>query len=103
VALQRSTHILVFQDDGVHRLPFTAEPSDFPNGTWALTDTNDEVAQPCTAFLGAAQQDIAWIVHATSPAEGKYKAWQHQKAADMFVMNYFSMDEITVLRFVSLI
>jgi hypothetical protein len=97
VALELPEHIIVFRDDGVHKHRLTAGAHHLPKGTWALSGSNEETVQPCGVFLRAAKAKNAWIVQTTSPSETKYKAWEKEREATMFVMDYFSIDEITAL------
>ncbi|KAH9048284.1 hypothetical protein EDB84DRAFT_299074 [Lactarius hengduanensis] len=96
VALQRSRYFFVFQEDGVSRYPLTADPDSLPAGTWALSDY-DQTQLPCAAFLEAASWGTAWIVQTTSPLEHRWKKWKTQRSADIFVMDYFTIEEMTVL------
>jgi len=100
VALERPYYFLVFRDDGVYRHPLTADPDRLPTGTWALSDSNDGTKCPCSAFQGAAEEQIAWIVQTTPPLEERWKGWSKYCSADMFVMNHISIEEIRVLGFV---
>jgi hypothetical protein len=97
VAFQLSQRIIVFQDGNVFRHPLETEPDILPPGTWALTDSNDRIKQPCNTFLDAAERKIAWIVQTTSPLEQRYKDWKKYNWADTFVMDCFSFDEMTAL------
>src|SRR6266702_570131 len=98
VVLLLSRHFLVFCDDGVDIHPLDmANPDVFPRGTWALSDSNEEVGSPCSAFIDAAKQEIAWIVQTTSPMEERWKEWKKECSADMFVMVPPSINEITAL------
>ena len=97
MALQLDSYFLVFQDDGIHRYALDADPHLLPEVTWALSDSNENAIQPCQAFLAAAHRKIAWIVQATSPKEERSKKWQKYHNADTFIMDCFSIDEMTAL------
>ncbi|KAI9433100.1 hypothetical protein BJY52DRAFT_842799 [Lactarius psammicola] len=97
VALELPRQIIIFQDNGVYSLPLTADPNRFPEGTWALSDSNVITKRPCNAFLEAAGCQRAWIIQTTSPLEVRWKEWSKEHNADVFVMKYFSIDEITAL------
>ncbi|KAI9458944.1 hypothetical protein BJY52DRAFT_407936 [Lactarius psammicola] len=98
VALQLPRHFLVFHDNGVDIHPLDmANPDNFPRGTWALSDSNEEVRQPCSTFLGADKQEMAWIVQTTCPFEERWKEWKEQCSADVFAMDHPSINEITAL------
>ncbi len=97
MALQRPSHFIVFRDDGVYKHPLMADPDHLPRGTWALSNSNDVAKQPCVAFLEAATQQIARIIQATSPLEDRWKAWSKERGAVKFVMNHFSIEEMTAL------
>ncbi|KAH9180197.1 hypothetical protein EDB89DRAFT_1900160 [Lactarius sanguifluus] len=101
VALQRSGHFFVFQEDGVSRYPLTAYPDNLPAGTWALSDSN-RTQLPCATFLEAASWGTAWIIQTTSPLEQRWQKWKTQRSADIFVMDYFPIEEMTVLGLVNL-
>ncbi|KAI9446795.1 hypothetical protein H4582DRAFT_2070118 [Lactarius indigo] len=94
VALQRFNYFFVFQEDGVSRYPFTTDPHHLPRGTWALSDSNN---LPCPTFLEAASWGTAWIIQTASPLEQGWKKWKTQRSADIFVMDYFTIEEMTVL------
>jgi hypothetical protein len=98
VALQQSKCIFIFQDHGVDRYPLDVDPDVFPEDTWALCDSNRQNPHPCSAFLEAAQQLQAWIVQTTSPMEERWKGWFKHRAADLFIMNCYSFNEIRALR-----
>ncbi|KAI9461300.1 hypothetical protein BJY52DRAFT_1117251 [Lactarius psammicola] len=97
VALQLSSYFVVFRDNGVYKYPLDARPDRLPEGTWALSDSNDQAKQPCTAFLNATRQHRAWIVQTASPSEERWKDWQKYRNADTFVMNHISIQEMTAL------
>ncbi|KAH9164837.1 hypothetical protein EDB89DRAFT_385511 [Lactarius sanguifluus] len=97
VSLQRSNHILVFQDDGVYRYPQDAEPDCLPARTWALSDSGHRAKQPCDVFFDATEQYAAWIIQTTPPLEERWREWAKQLTAVTFVMNGFSAAEITAL------
>ncbi|KAI9454998.1 hypothetical protein BJY52DRAFT_1417649 [Lactarius psammicola] len=97
VALQLPSYFVVFRDDGVYRHPLDANSDRLPEGTWALSDSNDEAEQPCTAFLTAARRQRAWIVQTAFPLEERWKKWQKYRNADTSVMNHISIQEITIL------
>jgi len=98
VALQLSSHFLVFQGTHVNIYPNElANPYVIPIGAWALSDSSYRAKQPCNTFLDAAKQQFAWIVHTTSPLERRWKEWEKQHSVDMFVMDHFSIGEITAL------
>ena len=97
MALELSNYILVFQDDNVYRHPLKADPYLLPQGTWALSDSDEVAKRPCTAFLDAAKRKVAWIVQTTSPLEERYKEWSKQRDAEMFVMDYFSINELMAI------
>lgn len=89
VAIQVPGYFLIFSFNGVeiHTLDHT-DYNVFPAGTCVLSDSNEEVKAPCSAFLGAAKQGRAWIVQATSPLEERWREWKKQRSADIFVMDH---------------
>jgi hypothetical protein len=98
VALELSDHYLVFQDDGVYIHPLAADPYNrLPDETWALSDSGAKDNQPCNAFLNAAEWQVAWVIQTTSPRDSAWKAWKRHYFAKTFVMDYFSINEITAL------
>jgi hypothetical protein len=56
--------------------------------------------EPCSIFQDASKQERAWIVQTTSPLEKRYKEWAKQCNADIFVFDYFSINEMTALGWV---
>ncbi|KAH9001604.1 hypothetical protein EDB92DRAFT_1827712 [Lactarius akahatsu] len=102
VTFQRSGYFFVFQEDSVSRYPLTADPDNLPAGTWVLSDSNGRL--PCATFLEAASWGTSWIVQTTSPWEQRWKKWKTQRSADIFVMDYFTIEtieEMTVLGLVN--
>ncbi|KAH9000060.1 hypothetical protein EDB92DRAFT_460114 [Lactarius akahatsu] len=99
VALEQRDFFILFHEGGVYRYPLNADPKYFPAGTWALSDSNGEpaVAQPCSAFLTVSERKTAWLIQTTSPVETRWKNWRKTCKAGMFVMNYFSIEDITAL------
>ena len=98
MALERPDCFFLFSGDGVTIHNKTKSYIRlFPKITWALSDSNDKTEQPCEAFLDDAQEDRVWIVQATSPKKERWKQWQTQHSAEMFIMKYFSVEEITAL------
>jgi hypothetical protein len=93
VALELSTHFLLFGDDGVDRHPLDADYRVIPKRTWALSKSNDRTLQPCVTFLGAVARKYARIIQATSSAEER---WQRYHSPNIFVMKYFSIGELKV-------
>jgi len=57
---------------------------------------------PCDAFLDAEQDGNACIIQATSPLQDNWKRWQKEHEACLYVMEYFSSDEMKSLGFVQL-
>jgi hypothetical protein len=94
VALEIPGCVLLFQDTGVE-----SNPEDLPRGTWALTNT---IERPCPTFLAASRMRLAWIVQA-SPLQDKRQGWRHRRNADVFIMDSFSIQEMTALRLVRLL
>lgn len=98
MALELFGYFLIFWDDGVYRHPLSADPQadHLPRGTWALSQSHQPTYQPCSAFLSAARLKLAWIVQTTSVFK-RTKDWTEQLNTDTFIMDYFSIQEITVL------
>ena len=97
VAFQLTNCIIVFQGGNVFKHPLSAEAYVLPCGTWALTDSNDQAKHPCNTFLDAAERKIAWIVQSSSPLEDRHKDWQKIHFAQTFVMDCYSLNEMTAL------
>lgn len=99
MALQLPGCFLVFQDNGVSTHLLSADPYVIPQGTWALSGSYDQIMgkHPCDAFLDAAQRKLAWVIQITSPLEENFKDWKTQHYAEMFVMDYVLLSEITAL------
>ncbi|KAH9008894.1 hypothetical protein EDB84DRAFT_1549261, partial [Lactarius hengduanensis] len=87
---------------GVYRYSLNADTRYLPDGTWALSDSNDEAPKPCTTFRSASKLRTAWIVQTTSPVETRWRDWRKYCKAGMFVMNHVSIEDITALRLVTL-
>ena len=96
MALELPCFIIVFQDDGVYRHPLSADPDLLPQGTWALAGSHPLTDMPCSTFLHASGLQIAWIVQ-TTPLSKMPKGWQRQLNTDTFIMDYFSIQEMTAL------
>ena len=89
--------LIVFQDDNVYEYPRSAEGNVIPEGSWALSGNSiDQAGQPCNAFLTAAEQNVTWLVHAASPSVTEYN-WQERLYTQTYVMDYFSLHEMTAL------
>ncbi|KAH9024590.1 hypothetical protein EDB84DRAFT_1580215 [Lactarius hengduanensis] len=68
-----------------------------PDGTWALSDSNDEAAQPCSTFRNASKLRTAWLIQTTPLVETRWRDWRKYCKAGMFVMNHVSIEDITAL------
>jgi hypothetical protein len=97
VAFEVDDNFLVFQANGVSMHSLHARADCIPEGSWALSDSNSQNQQPCSAFLSAATQQRTWIVQATSPLEERWKDWGKEYSANLFVMEPFSVLEIAAL------
>ena len=89
-----SDRVILFDEGGPR------EFSGIPDGTLALADSTPNNKVLCQAFLIAAKAQVARIIQATSPAPENWKAWVKDLKANMYVMDYFSSEEINTLRFV---
>ena len=101
MALEQLDCFFLFSEDGVTMHAKTLYIYPFPKVTWALSDSNEKIEHPCDAFLDSIQQGRIWVVQTTSPLESRRKKWQEMYSAGMFVMKYFSVEEITALGYVS--
>jgi len=68
----------------------------------ALTSAGQKAGTPCDAFLDAEQDGNARIIQATSLLQDNWKKWQKVYQARLYVMEYFSSDEMKSLGFVRL-
>ena len=104
VAFQLNNHFVIFQKTGVEFAPnssgFEDAGSVIPHGTWALTDSRDNYAQPCKAFVAASTLNGAWIVQTTSPSSNNWRHWHKYLYAYIYWMDLISFDELTVLGYV---
>ncbi|TPX47861.1 hypothetical protein SeLEV6574_g02414 [Synchytrium endobioticum] len=93
---------LQFEPDGyyyfnVSGVKFYAQavecPSSYENPTWALADSNEDVAIPCVGFR---RSSFAVIVQATSPRVARYKSWvKHREVNNgIYYMNNWTWEEI---------
>ncbi|KAH9082063.1 hypothetical protein EDB83DRAFT_2512858 [Lactarius deliciosus] len=96
-ALQLANTFVLFLAGGAYLYSGDDRSVDIPRGTLALTYANVKVKIPCDAFLFATGRGNARIVQVASAYEGGWKKWHEQFGADLYVMNYFSADEIKVL------
>ncbi|KAH9010689.1 hypothetical protein EDB84DRAFT_1570276 [Lactarius hengduanensis] len=97
VALEQPKFFILFHEGGVYRYSLNADTRYLPDGTWALSDSNDEAPKPCTTFRSASKLRTAWIVQTTSPVETRWRDWRKYCKAGMFVMNHVSIEDITAL------
>ncbi|KAF8485949.1 hypothetical protein DFH94DRAFT_709173 [Russula ochroleuca] len=97
VAFQLPTQFLVFKEDGVYAHRLDANSKVIPKETWALSDSNNRTQTPCGAFLDAVVQSRAWIIQTTSPAPERWKQWHKYQDGELYVMKYFSKEEIRAL------
>lgn len=101
MALERAKDFFLFSDEGVTMHAKTPYIRRFPEITWALSDSNEDIEQPCAAFLDSSQKGRIWVVQTTSPLEKRWKKWKEQRSARMFIMKFFSFQEIKALGWVS--
>lgn len=66
-----------------------------PQGTWALTNSNDGFAKPCQAFLCASTARSAWVVQ-TTPLHDNWGRWE--RTADVYWVDVMSKEELSALR-----
>ncbi|KAN0136591.1 hypothetical protein V8E53_005638 [Lactarius tabidus] len=101
VAFQVNNHFVLFQEAGVHFARNASGSEDagtaIPHGTWALTDSHTDYAQPCKAFVTASGRNCAWLVQTTSPLSNNWSHWHKSQNAYMYWMDVFSFDELSVL------
>ncbi|KAH9031310.1 hypothetical protein EDB85DRAFT_1959196 [Lactarius pseudohatsudake] len=97
VALEQFDFFILFHEGGVYRYPLNADPEYLPDGTWALSDGDDEPYQPCSVFQTASERRTAWVIQTTSQAEERWRRWKKYSGADVLVMNHVSIEEITAL------
>ncbi|KAH9177660.1 hypothetical protein EDB89DRAFT_2064625 [Lactarius sanguifluus] len=97
VALEQPEFFILFHEGGVYRYPLKADPRYLPDGTWVLSDSNDEAPKPCSTFRSAAKLRIAWLIQTSSPQMKRWEDWVKYCDADTFVMNHVSIEEITAL------
>jgi hypothetical protein len=104
VAFQVNNHFVLFQEAGVHFARNASGSDDagtaIPHGTWALTDSHTDYAQPCKAFVTASERNCAWLVQTTSPLSNNWSHWHKSQNAYMYWMDVFSFDELSVLGYV---
>ena len=97
MAFELRDGFILFQDDNVYEYPRSVEGNVIPEGSWALSGNSiDQDGQPCNAFLTAAEQNVTWLVHAASLSVAKYN-WQEQLCTQQYVMDHFSLHEMTAL------
>ncbi|KAH9022984.1 hypothetical protein EDB85DRAFT_342232 [Lactarius pseudohatsudake] len=96
-ALQLANTFVLFRASGAYLYSGDDRSVDIPRGTLALTPAHVKVKIPCDAFLFAERRRYARIVQVASAYQAGWKKWHEQFEADLFVMNYFSADEIKVL------
>jgi hypothetical protein len=60
---------------------------------WALTDSNDQVLQPCPAFKSLAKL----VVLASSPKPDRWKQWITQKNGSCIISDLPSVPEIAAI------
>ncbi len=100
-ALQVSNQIVLFRDS-VQIYSRKNYWDALPEGILALTGANKRARIPCNAFLDAERDGNARIIQATSLSWDSWKGWQKKHQASVFVMDYFSFDEIKALGLVRL-
>ena len=97
VAFEIDQTFVVFQDEGVSEYFLNVDGNLLPPNSWALSDSSATKKQPCTPFLKAARMRRTWIIQATSPSPERWKSWKKDYNATLFVMEPFSIDEMTAL------
>jgi hypothetical protein len=89
-------HFWLFDDLGAHRLDARNTSGSHPiygHDTWALTDSNGLVQEPCAAF----QTGFRIIIQATSPSKSRTKTWTKYLRSEWFNMNPCSWQEVAFL------
>ena len=102
-ALQEIDHFILFQDShgGVRIYSGKDYEVTIPEGTLALTGIKKGWS-PCVAFLNAERDGHARIIRVTTLLRNCRKWWDGDRQVCVWVMNYFSRDEIKVLGLVQL-
>jgi hypothetical protein len=100
VALQRGKTVLLFREGGVEMHEADSDGEFFHTGakTWALADLNGWSPHLCQAFQLASKMGRAWFVLASSPARNRYDRLRKKYYAGIFIMEYFTREEIQALR-----
>ena len=102
-AFQLSDSFVLFEASGAKEYPSDqCYHQVIPQGTLALVDAC--MKRPCHAFLRVAQEPEprAWIIQTECPYQDSRNKWYEPYTVGLYVMNYFSADEIVVLGFVKL-
>jgi hypothetical protein len=69
---------------------------DFPDHTWALTDSNSGTVIPCYAFCNSLPG--TFVVQTTSPLVSRYKEWWKQRGkVKLYVMECVTLKELKVI------
>jgi hypothetical protein len=85
-------HYFIFDEQGatVHSL---SHRDSRLKKCWALTDSNDEVTQPCGAFKSFAER----VILASSPKPERWKEWIKQKKGYCIISDLPSVPEIAAI------
>ena len=95
VALQLSDCYAIFKETEVSFHPLNDRMSLYGfTSLWALTDSNAHVQIPCDVFLSPAH---IRVIQTTSPREHRWKVWSKHADAVGYVMDIWSMKEISDL------
>jgi len=94
-AIQFFSHgFLLFGSDGVQYLdPSESYGLRIPQGAWALSDSGVTLQKPSEAFQNAE----AKVILASSPAETRWKEWQKQSSASLYLMDLWDNSELGAL------
>jgi hypothetical protein len=86
------TYYIIFDKQGVAVRSLDVE--DLRLGEcWALTDSNDQVLQPCPAFKSLAK----FVILASSPKPKRWKEWKKQTGAPFIISDLPSVPEIAAI------
>ncbi|KXS13829.1 hypothetical protein M427DRAFT_58081 [Gonapodya prolifera JEL478] len=93
---ETKNNFVYFQSTGVtlHGAWDEFTPAD---GTWALSDSQEDVEPPCRAFV---REPRLIIVQATSPKEDRYKEWIKQTDGVVYWMNPWTWPEMWFVGYV---
>jgi hypothetical protein len=95
-AVQYTDHTFVLFTDQGPTEHSGDNPFDFPDHTWALTDSNAGTVIPCYAFRNSLPE--IFVLQTTPPLVSRYKKWRKERGrVKLYVMKCVTLSELKAI------